>query len=185
MSTTQSIVAHIESLHKQGKTPQQITDQLFPGAETTAFAERVIARLDNPAPAKRRKPRRPSTRRKTFRADSVLSSLELTNRRIAKAQADLVERANGDEDRFSTCDTCPTHLYCESQQKCIFKDIDLPGLDQPPADSITWNVAGQTITLRVPRDDDDSGPGTPPAVQASFRLIPFTAAGRTSLLGVF
>lgn len=186
-----SIVAQIKSLYKQGQTPAEITAALLPGAETSAFAEQVIAGLD--APAKKRKPRRrTSPRRKTtFRADSALSSFETQSTRTGKALAATVSRANGGRRICSWCgkDMGPVETELDSHGMCpaCFKEEmeklkNPPTPPTPPPDSITWHVAGQTIIL--PRDDDDSGPSTPPAVQAQFRFIPFTAAGRTSLLEV-
>lgn len=183
-----SIIAKIEQLYKQGKTPAEITAALLPGAETTAFVERVIARLDTP-PKTKRKPRRSSSRRKaTFRADSVLSSFETQATRTGKAMAEMVSQSNGGRRICAWCgkdlgpvedtDGKDSHGMCD---ECYRKQME--EYQNPPAapDAITWHVSGQTIIL--PRDEDP-GPSSPPAVQAEFRFIPFTAAGRTSLLEV-
>lgn len=102
-----TILAQLHSLvNNEGMTVEQAVEQILPGADPK-FWEHKLANYDPNAPKpKRRKRRRSSTRRRprkrTFRADAVLSrttlsSAEESREQEAEAMAELVKRVNRSE----------------------------------------------------------------------------------------
>lgn len=152
-----SILSQIKALHKQGKTPAQIADEL--GDADPKWVARQIKNIDTPKKRKPRRRSRPSGKTtKTFRASQVLSSgAEIQTRRRAGAMAEQVSRVNEQE------------------------STNLDGVQPDPQGGYTVLVNGEEVSLT---DDPDSAWQAYHAYYNDPLSIPWTVGGQTVWLEV-